>query len=196
MIIEVDGTSVAADSAAERVEEVCRTSKATGFEKATDKYDVKNLWKARRSISPALFKLKPNKINEDVVVPRSRVMELLTGIEAIGSEHGLIIACFGHAGDGNIHMNIMYDKKNEVEATNADEAVREAFELTLSLGGTISGEHGVGTTKARYLDMELGPTEVALMKRLKNVLDPNGILNPGKIFTEGDSGKELPASAH
>ncbi len=195
LIIEVDGISEAADKAAERVEEVCGSAGATGFETATDKHDVKNLWKARRSISPALFKLKPNKINEDVVVPRSRIMELMTGLERIGTERRLIIACFGHAGDGNIHMNIMYDRNNIDEATNADMAVKEAFELTLSLGGTISGEHGVGTTKAKYLDMELGPVEVALMQRLKSMFDPNNILNPGKIFSGSASDKKVPAPA-
>ncbi|MBE9528541.1 MAG: FAD-binding protein [Proteobacteria bacterium] len=184
LIIEVDGTEESASHEAARVREVCMAVGATGLETATGKQDVKTLWKARRSISPALFKLKPNKINEDVVVPRSKIMELMTGLEALGKSHDLIIACFGHAGDGNIHMNIMYDKTDAAEAARAEEAVNEAFELTLSLGGTISGEHGVGTTKAKYLDMELGPVEIALMRTLKETLDPKGILNPGKIFMD------------
>ena len=182
LLIEVDGPLEATASEAAAVEAVCRSNGASKVYRATDKYEVKDLWKARRSISPALFKLKPNKINEDVVVPRSKITELMAGIEGIAARRGLVIACFGHAGDGNIHMNVMFDKSDLKEAASANEAVREAFELTLALGGTISGEHGVGTTKAGYLSMELGPVEIETMRRIKEVFDPKAILNPGKIF--------------
>ena len=182
LLIEVDGSVEQTQSDAEAVEALCRANGASKVSTATGKYEVKDLWKARRSISPALFKLKPDKINEDVVVPRSKIIELMTGIEKIAAARGLLIACFGHAGDGNIHMNVMFDKKDAKEAAAAGEAVREAFELTLALGGTISGEHGIGTTKAGYISMELGPVEIETMRSIKRVFDPKAILNPGKIF--------------
>jgi glycolate oxidase len=193
LLIEVDGSIEQADSEAAAVEAVCRSNGASKVYRATDKYEVKDLWKARRSISPALFKIKPNKINEDVVVPRSKITELIAGIEGIAAARGLVIACFGHAGDGNIHMNVMFDKSDSKEAASATEAVREAFELTLALGGTISGEHGVGTTKAGYLSMELGPVEIDTMRRIKEVFDPKAILNPGKIFVKDPGSSTLPA---
>jgi glycolate oxidase len=185
LLIEVDGSVEQTQSDAEAVEALCRANGASKVSTATGKYEAKDLWKARRSISPSLFKLKPDKINEDVVVPRSKIIDLMTGIEKIAATHGLLIACFGHAGDGNIHMNVMFDKKDPKEAAAAGEAVREAFELTLALGGTISGEHGIGTTKAGYLSMELGPVEIETMRSIKRVFDPKAILNPGKIFPKG-----------
>ncbi len=184
LLIEVDGSVEQTGSEAAAIEAVCRSNGASKVYRATDKYEIKDLWKARRSISPALFKLKPDKINEDVVVPRSKITELMAGIEGIAEKSGLLIACFGHAGDGNIHMNVMYDKSDSAEAAKAAGAVREAFELTLGLGGTISGEHGVGTTKAPYLSMELAPFEIEMMRRIKGLFDPRAILNPGKIFTK------------
>ena len=195
LLIEVDGSVEQANSEAAAVEALCRANGASKVYRATDKYEVKDLWKARRSISPALFKVKPNKINEDLVVPRSKITELMAGIEGIADHSGLVIACFGHAGDGNIHMNVMFDKSVPTEAAKAGEAVREAFELTLALGGTISGEHGIGTTKAGYLSMELGPVEIDVMRRIKGVFDPRGILNPGKIFARGSGPSNPPASA-
>jgi glycolate oxidase len=137
------------------------------------------LWKARRAISPALYTIKPKKLNEDIVVPRSRIAESLQQIAAIAERHGLLIVNFGHAGDGNIHTNIMYD---EADLPKAETAVKEIFAATLRLGGSITGEHGVGLSKAAYLPMELGPDAIAAMKRIKQALDPNNIMNPGKIF--------------
>ncbi|MBI5810402.1 MAG: glycolate oxidase subunit GlcD, partial [Deltaproteobacteria bacterium] len=107
---------------------------------------------------------------------------LMSGIREISEKKGALIACFGHAGDGNIHVNVMYDRKNPEEACAAEEAVLDVFRLTLKLGGTISGEHGIGTAKAKYLAMELSPAVIDLMKRVKGAFDPNHILNPGKIF--------------
>ncbi len=182
LLIEVDGSEQVVASDSEVVEKVCLEGGASSVKTASDKFEVKALWNARRSISPSLFKVKPNKINEDVVVPRAAIPELISGIGSIAESNGLLIACFGHAGDGNIHVNVMYDKLDAAEAASAEKAVKEAFELTLSLGGTISGEHGVGTAKARYLSMELGPDVIEMMKKIKAAFDPNGILNPGKIF--------------
>ncbi|MFQ5901170.1 MAG: FAD-binding oxidoreductase, partial [Thermodesulfobacteriota bacterium] len=149
---------------------------------AKDEREASELWKARRSISPSLHKLKPHKINEDVVVPRDRIPDLISGVREIAGRYNLIIANFGHAGDGNIHVNIMIDKNNRDELKLSEEATGDVFRLVLELGGTISGEHGVGTAKAQYISMELGKAEIELMKNIKAVFDPNGILNPGKIF--------------
>ena len=149
---------------------------------AKDKQEAEDLWKARRAVSSAVVKLNPTKINEDVTVPRSKVAEILRRVEAISKKHNLIIVNFGHAGDGNIHVNVLIDKRKPGEAERAHAAVKEIFKATLELGGTLSGEHGIGITKAPYLGMELGDMGIEVMKRIKKSFDPNNILNPGKIF--------------
>jgi glycolate oxidase len=182
LLIEVDGPKDGLERDCLTVEAICREHGAGAFRVAEDKEEVKKLWEARRSISAALFRVKPNKINEDIVVPRSKIPELVEGLGKISAARGVLIASFGHAGDGNIHVNVMYDKKSEAESAAAEAAVTEVFKLTLSLGGTISGEHGVGTAKQKYLEMELSPAAIEAMKRIKASFDPKGILNPGKIF--------------
>ncbi len=196
LLIEADGTEEATRAEVEVIRKVCLEHGAGEVRAAVGKPEVKDLWKARRSISPSLFKVKPHKINEDVVVPRAAIPALIEGIQSIAERRGLLIACFGHAGDGNIHVNVMYDKKIATEAEAAGAAVKEVFELTLRLGGTISGEHGVGTAKAPYLEMELGPAAIDLMKRIKKSFDPNGILNPGKIFPREKAGSPGAARAY
>jgi glycolate oxidase len=140
------------------------------------------MWRVRRAISPALSKAASGKMNEDIVVPRSRIPAMITRVEEIGSRYGTKIICFGHAGDGNIHVNVMYDKGNEDQEQAAEKAVKEVFSTALEMGGTLSGEHGVGLTKSAYITMEIEPSALALMKRIKLAFDPDGILNPGKIF--------------
>ena len=122
-------------------------------------------------------------MNEDIVVPRSKIPDILRAIGGIAKRHDLLIVNFGHAGDGNIHTNIMID---EAEAERAENAVKEIFEATLRLGGSISGEHGIGLSKAAYLPMELGAEALAVMMKIKHALDPNYILNPGKIFLNAE----------
>ena len=182
LIIEVDGSNAQARSETEVVSEVCEAHSAIEVRVAANKREARDIWRARRSISPTLMRLKPTKLNEDVVVPRSKIVELIEGVERIAVERDVIIASFGHAGDGNIHVNIMVDGSNAQEKLRGEGAVTDLFELTLGLGGTISGEHGVGTTKAPYIGMELKPPVIDLMKSIKKVIDPNNILNPGKIF--------------
>ncbi|HBG45471.1 MAG TPA: glycolate oxidase subunit GlcD [Deltaproteobacteria bacterium] len=182
LLIEVDGPKGSVEKEAEAVRAICLEYGATDFRAAADKHEVKELWKARRAISASLYRVKPNKINEDIVVPRSRIPELVEGLKGISKDRGVLIASFGHAGDGNIHVNVMYDKKDPVEAASALDAVTDVFRLTVGLGGTISGEHGVGTAKSRYIGMELTPVAIDAMKKIKAALDPRGILNPGKIF--------------
>ena len=182
LLIEVDGTEKEVDMLIEQIKTVCISQGVRDTRIAREKEDIEILWKARKAISPALFQYGPDKINEDIVVPRSKIPDMVRKIAALKEKTGLAIVSFGHAGDGNIHFNIMLDKKNREELKKAEAAIDALFEYTLELGGTISGEHGVGITKASYISKEIGPLELNLMKKIKKVFDPNGILNPGKIF--------------
>ncbi|HSR12566.1 MAG TPA: FAD-linked oxidase C-terminal domain-containing protein, partial [Thermodesulfobacteriota bacterium] len=191
LIIEVDGAPEALENEVEEIRKICQSNGAIDTKVAKDKKESEDLWKARRAVSSAVVKLNPTKINEDVTVPRSKVAEILRRVEAISKTHELIIVNFGHAGDGNIHVNVLIDKRKPGEQEKANLAVKEIFQAALDLGGTLSGEHGIGTTKAPYLAMELGDMGIQVMKRIKKSFDPNNILNPGKIFPD-----EVPAQAH
>jgi len=185
LLIETDGDKDLAEKEADAMRKICLDNSAIEVKTAKDKREVKELWKARRAISPSLKKLNPDKINEDIVVPRNKIPDAIAGIQKIAEKYNLTIANFGHAGDGNIHVNVMIDKSNKDELSNAQKAVEEIFKLTLNLGGTISGEHGIGISKMPYIGMELSPAAIDVMKRVKQVFDPKGILNPGKIFPKG-----------
>lgn len=184
LLIEVDGPRSSVADEAARVEEACRRFGAVEVRRAADEEGRERLWTLRRSISPALRKVNPVKINEDIVVPRSRLPDMMDFLSDLGSRKRLRIVNFGHAGDGNVHVNLMISGTDGEERRRADEAVSEIFRRTVELGGTISGEHGIGISKAPYLAMEVGPLGVSVMKRLKACFDPNGILNPGKIFPD------------
>ncbi|GAB4487646.1 MAG: FAD-linked oxidase C-terminal domain-containing protein [Thermodesulfovibrionales bacterium] len=181
LLIELDGHASAITKEAQTVSTICRNLGGEAI-MAEDETARTKLWEARRAISPALFHISPTKINEDIVVPRSRLAEMLMRLRAIAGKSGIRIVNFGHAGDGNIHVNLMVNRENPEELEQAKRAVAEIFTVTLELGGTISGEHGIGLTKAPYLPMEVPQAELALMKRVKAVFDPRNILNPGKIF--------------
>ncbi|MBF0456397.1 MAG: FAD-binding protein [Nitrospirae bacterium] len=181
LLIEIDGNSRAIAADADKVGNIC-----SGFQGkvkiAEDTASRDLLWEARRAVSPALYKISPTKINEDVVVPVTKVPELLMGLQAIGEAAGVPIACFGHAGDGNIHVNIMTDKNDKKKYDEAEKLVRKIFRLTLDLGGSISGEHGIGLTKSKYINMELDSVNIDIMQGIKKLFDAKNILNPGKIF--------------
>jgi len=145
------------------------------------------LWAARRTLSPAAFDLRPHKLSEDVVVPRSRVAALACFLRDLAASQGLTIFSFGHAGDGNMHVNIMLDRADSAEVERAREARRRLFARVIELGGTITGEHGVGLSKAEFLADDVGAAALDVMRRLKRCLDPKGILNPGKIFPDAIS---------
>jgi glycolate oxidase len=183
LLIEIDGDREPVERKTPACRELLESGGAGQVQTARSKEEAENLWLARRSISPALYRLRPNKINEDIVVPRSEIPRAISGFREIGSRYGVLVVSFGHAGDGNIHVNILFDAGIPGEEDRAREAVKEIFKLALELGGTLSGEHGIGLTKAPYLSMELNPLEQALMAKIKNLLDPRGILNPGKIIT-------------
>lgn len=182
LLIEVDGKVDETDMIIKQLKTVCRSVGAKNIKIAETKEEADNLWKARKAISPALFQFAPDKINEDIVVPRSKIPDMVRKINSLKEETGLTMVSFGHAGDGNIHFNIMLDKKDKTELKKAEYAIDVLFDYTLELGGTISGEHGVGITKAAYIEKEIGSVELNLMKKIKKVFDPKGILNPGKIF--------------
>lgn len=182
LIIEVDGSpeSVAAESLL--VEESCRRVSALEIQRARNEAERSDLWEMRRELSASLRVISPIKLNNDVVVPRGRVPELFDLVDQLRVGDGFRIACFGHAGDGNIHVNIMVDPEDPTGVQRAQKTVRKLFEGVVALEGSISGEHGIGISKAPYLSIELSPDEIALMKRIKTAFDPHGILNPGKIF--------------
>lgn len=180
-LIELDGHPLAITKEAERISEVIRRLHGE-VTVAEDEDAREKIWEARRAVSPALYHLKPTKINEDIVVPRSKIPEMLNILRRLSRETGITLVNFGHAGDGNIHVNIMVDKNNKEEYDKGLRLVKDIFRATLELGGTISGEHGVGLTKANYISMEIPPAELDIMKKIKGVFDPKNILNPGKIF--------------
>jgi glycolate oxidase len=187
LLIEVDGDE---QSTAEQGEKLLtllsdrqRYPEILEVRQAENDKEVEDLWRARRSISPATFNLRPHKISEDVVVPRSKIPQLVDFTEKLSQELDVVILTFGHAGDGNIHVNIMVDKNNPEEDEKGQEAKRRLFDHVMTLDGTLSGEHGIGITKAPFLSLEMDETSIELMVKIKTLFDPNNILNPGKIFT-------------
>ena len=181
LLIEVDGSPEQVRGDEARVADACRRAGCTEFRLATDEGERQALWRARRELSPALRTIAPLKFNHDVVVPRSRVADLFDLVEHIRRESGLRVPCFGHVGDGNIHVNLMADDTPEARLRVAA-AERRLFEGVVALDGSISGEHGIGFAKAPFIGLELTPETIAVMKRVKAAFDPSGILNPGKIF--------------
>jgi glycolate oxidase len=182
LIIEVDGDRDLVEKQARQIHELIHPLGLISFRAARDGAEAEELWETRRRVSPSLRRVNPHKINEDIVVPRSKVPEIIRRIEGIRHKYSMPIVSFGHAGDGNIHVNIMIDKDVPGQEEKAHQAVKELIQATLELGGTMSGEHGVGLSKAPYIEMELNPAQIAAMQAIKKALDPNNILNPGKIF--------------
>ena len=154
---------------------------AKEFRIAQNEEESKEIWFARRNASPAITIYGSKKLNEDISVPRSKLPEALNGIYKIGEKYGVLIPCFGHAGDGNIHVNVMVDGSNEDELKRGYQAVEEVFKYVVSLGGTLSGEHGIGLSKAPFMKIAFSDAELELFRRIKKAFDPNGILNPGKM---------------
>jgi glycolate oxidase len=181
LLIELDGVPSVITKDAEKISGICGRLDGEII-MAENEAAREKLWEARRAVSAALFHISPTKINEDIVVPRSRLPEMLRILKGLSESSGIRIVNFGHAGDGNIHVNLMVDRNNKDEYEKAIKLVEDIFKATLELGGTISGEHGVGLTKKNYISMEIRPDELELMKKIKAVFDPKNILNPGKIF--------------
>ena len=182
LIIELDGDGDKVEKDAEKIQDLCFSHDALKVIIAKDQAEAQKLWNARKALSPVMYKIATNKMNEDIVVPIDKIPDMVQVTQEIQKTSGLKVVSFGHAGDGNIHCNIMYHKADKNELERAEKAVDDLFAATLKLGGTITGEHGVGMTKVKYLPQEIGTTQIELMKGIKRVFDPQNILNPGKIF--------------
>ena len=184
LLIDIDGRETSVKAEAPLVKEIVRKNNAIRVTSAENAQERDALWEVRRAISPALYNIAPYKINEDICVPRSRILEILERIDGIHKRYpSLKVASFGHIGDGNIHVNVMYDKGEQQKAL-AERMIEEILSNTVEVGGTISGEHGIGNVKSAFLPLEIPPRELEIMKNIKHLLDPKGILNPGKIFLE------------
>ena len=182
LLIEVDGDREILPKYIDQIDRITSELNRYSMEIAENEKEADALWKARRAISPASYRLNPTKVAEDITVPRNQIANFIREARKIAEEKNLKIINFGHAGDGNIHTSLMINDKDGDEKKRADQAIEEIFKLTVKLGGTLSGEHGVGLTKAPYIDLELNRITIEVMKKIKMALDPHHILNPGKIF--------------
>jgi glycolate oxidase len=180
------------DGADERVVEAETASIAATAERcgareirvAADAAESERMWSARRAISPSLARRRPNKLGEDIAIPRSAIPEMARRVRAIAARYELEIPLFGHIGDGNLHPNILCDRRDRAEMERVAAAARAIFEAAVELGGTLSGEHGIGLLKKQFMELDLGADTIALMRRIKDAIDPNGIMNPGKVFPD------------
>ncbi len=184
ILIELDGHPSAVTDEAEQVSKVCKEAGAIKVRVPKTKAETEEVWKARKLVSPAIVRIKPTKISEDATVPRSKIPEMCRRLQEIKKKYNVHLVVFGHAGDGNLHPNIIADKSDKEEMRRVELAVTEIFEAAVQLGGTLSGEHGIGTMKAPFMEMELGAEGLDMMKKIKQAWDPNNIMNPGKIFPE------------
>lgn len=184
LLIDVDGTHDSITSSVQRISDAARNAGLTELNLSQNEQESSQLWKARKALSPALRHVAPNKLNEDVVVPVGNIPPLIAGLSQLSEQYAIPIVNFGHAGNGNIHVNLLYDTQDPQQERNARPCLREVFELVIQLGGALSGEHGIGTEKMAYVGMEIDPVSLNYMKRLKSLFDPNNILNPGKVFPQ------------
>jgi D-lactate dehydrogenase len=180
LMIEVDGPTDCVVAAADAVSSAARNDGLLDIKVAADRDEVAALWRTRKALSPALRHVAPKKINEDVVVPVSRIGAFIDGLERLSRELNIRIVNFGHAGNGNIHVNLLVNPDDADEMARAAECLSAVFDLVVALDGTISGEHGVGLEKRDFVHRELDPVAMDLMRAIKAQFDPNGILNPGK----------------
>jgi len=182
LLIEVDGHPAQVEDEAAVVEKICKENGATELKVAKDAAERDAVWQARRDALPALAKLKPTCVLEDATVPRSKIPAMIEALEDISKKLDLTIGTFGHAGDGNLHPTILCDKRDHAEFERVEKGIDMIFDRALALGGTLSGEHGIGMAKSKYLEMETSKATIEYAHRMKSVLDPKGILNPGKII--------------
>jgi glycolate oxidase len=184
LIVEVDGFESAVKEEIAAVAAACRATGATDLRVAKDETERQEIWRLRRELSYSLMTVASVKFNHDVVVPKGRIPELFELVERLRAKYGIHIPSFGHVGDGNIHVNIMVNREDVAMMARVPEAERELFEGVVALEGSVTGEHGIGFSKARYMPLELSAETIALMRSVKRAFDPNGILNPGKIFLD------------
>jgi glycolate oxidase len=181
LLVEVDGDPESLDAQMQRIENVLTESGARGIIVAKDGAEAEALWKARRAAFSAMASLRPNSVTEDATVPVSRLPTMIAKVQEIAAKHELQIGVLAHAGDGNLHPLILFDQRNQDEAHRVEAASEEIFREAVALGGTLSGEHGIGVAKKPYLPLSMSPVDMTVTKALKQAFDPNGILNPGKF---------------
>lgn len=184
LMIEVDGPTSCITGAAHAVLTATDGEGCLDVMLAETEAQVTALWTLRKALSPALRNVAPKKINEDVVVPVSRMPDLIDGVKALSEEYGITIVNFGHAGNGNIHVNLLVNPDDEEEMGRAESCLSRLFSLVLGLDGTLSGEHGIGMVKRRFVALELDPVALRLMQQIKQQFDPYGLLNPGKAIPD------------
>lgn len=180
LMIEADGSTESLKESTEALQKGATNSGMVDFYLASNDDEIAQLWQARKILSPRLRDISPKKINEDIVVPVSRIPELISSIDALSTKHQIMIANFGHAGNGNLHTNLLIDPDDPAEMERADRCLDELFQTVLNLNGSISGEHGVGLVKQKFVHREIPETERRIMNRIKLLFDPDRILNPGK----------------
>ena len=181
LLVEVDGDQDLVERDTETIKKLLEDNTLM-LMVATTTNERQAVWQARRALSPAIASLAPHKINEDIAVPIAQIPAVLRRFEEISRQTKLTIVCFGHAGDGNIHVNIMLDKNDPLQAAAGEQALKEIFSAVIELGGTLSGEHGIGNTKSDFFSLEWDSNTITAMRLIKKAFDPNNILNPGKIF--------------
>lgn len=182
LLIEVDGFKESVQRQVEQIEQICRLNGAVNFKVAQTAEESEQLWFARRSALGAVSRLKPSVVVEDATVPRSKIPEMISAIRNIAKSHNVTVCLMGHVGDGNLHPNISFDVRDEDEVKRVEMTVKEIFDKALSLGGTLSGEHGIGTSKKKFLSKALTSDTIDFMKNLKATFDPKNLINPGKIW--------------
>lgn len=183
LIIEADGFDEdVVQQEIDAIAAICRETGSSNVQLAQNEAERADLWRARRSVSPSLARRAPNKLGEDISVPRSQIPEAVRRLKEISRRYDLPIVIFGHAGDGNLHPNVLFDKRDPDQWERVQKVVGEIFAMAVELGGTLSGEHGVGTLKLPYLESDVGQVSIQVQQTIKQALDPKGILNPGKAL--------------
>jgi len=184
LILETDGEEDQAQREIEAIANICREHGAREVRVAADEQEGVQLMLARKSVSPSLARRRPNKLGEDITVPRQSIPEVIRRIQAIAQRYDLPIPIFGHIGDGNLHPNILFDLRDQEEYARVEQAAQAIFDAAIELGGVLSGEHGIGMLKRRFIEQNLGPVAVGVMRAIKQALDPKNILNPGKVLPD------------
>jgi len=192
LLVEVDGLTEQVRAEADRVEHACASGGASEVLRARSDAEREELWRVRREISPSLRSISHLKLNHDIVVPKSRIPDLFRFVAGLRTRFGMRMPCFGHVGDGNLHVNVMIPSDDAATFARAKEAEAELFKAVVAMEGAITGEHGIGFSKAPYLTLALEPEAISLMKAVKRAFDPNGILNPGKIFPDDVAASTIP----
>ncbi|HXT35444.1 MAG TPA: FAD-linked oxidase C-terminal domain-containing protein, partial [Chloroflexota bacterium] len=182
LLIELDGEPAAIEVELAEVAGLCRERGADEVRVAADAAESAMLWSARRSVSASMARIRPTKLGEDISVPRSAIPEALRAVREIAVKYGLQIPVYGHISDGNLHPNILFDRHDPEEVDRVNRAAADIFAAATALGGTLTGEHGIGALKKEFLAIALDPVELEMMREVKRAFDPQGILNPGKVF--------------